>query len=286
MRLGDRLDGHLVQGHVDGVGRVAAARPEGESTVLEITAPPDLLRYVVEKGSIAVDGVSLTVAGAAPGRRSPSPSSPTRWPSRPSDRRPWGAPVNLEVDVVAKYVESLASALRAAPGGTRMTSSTAQFATVAEAIEEIRAGRMVVILDSEDRENEGDLVMAAQFATPEAINFMATHGARADLPGAHRGPLRPARPEARWCGATRRPTRTAFTEPIEARARHHDRHLGRRTARARSWWRSTRRPGPRTSSSPGTCSRCGPSRAACWSAPATPRRRSTSRASRGSSPPG
>ena len=57
-----------------------------------------------------------------------------------------------------------------------MTSSTARFATVAEAIEEIRAGRMVVILDSEDRENEGDLVMAAQFATPEAINFMATHG--------------------------------------------------------------------------------------------------------------
>ena len=57
-----------------------------------------------------------------------------------------------------------------------MTSSTARFATVADAIEEIRAGRMVVILDSEDRENEGDLVMAAQFATPEAINFMATHG--------------------------------------------------------------------------------------------------------------
>ena len=57
-----------------------------------------------------------------------------------------------------------------------MTSSTARFATVADAIEEIRAGRIVVILDSEDRENEGDLVMAAQFATPEAINFMATHG--------------------------------------------------------------------------------------------------------------
>ena len=56
------------------------------------------------------------------------------------------------------------------------TSKATDFATVTEAIEEIRAGRMVVILDSEDRENEGDLVMAAQFATPEAINFMATHG--------------------------------------------------------------------------------------------------------------
>jgi len=57
-----------------------------------------------------------------------------------------------------------------------MTSRAVQFAAVSEAIEEIRAGRMVVILDSEDRENEGDLVMAAQFATPEAVNFMATHG--------------------------------------------------------------------------------------------------------------
>ncbi len=56
------------------------------------------------------------------------------------------------------------------------TSKATDFATVTEAIEEIRAGRMVVILDSEDRENEGDLVMAAQYATPEAINFMATHG--------------------------------------------------------------------------------------------------------------
>ena len=97
-----------------------------------------------------------------------------------------------------------------------MTSTAVHFATIAEAIEEIRAGRMVVILDSEDRENEGDLVMAAQYATPEAINFMATHGrgliclalteARCDQLG-----LKPVvkRNEAR--------NATAFTEPIEAR---------------------------------------------------------------------
>ncbi len=97
-----------------------------------------------------------------------------------------------------------------------MTSTAVQFATIDEAIEEIRAGRMVVILDSEDRENEGDLVMAAQYATPEAINFMATHGrgliclalteARCDQLG-----LKPVvkRNEAR--------NATAFTEPIEAR---------------------------------------------------------------------
>ena len=97
-----------------------------------------------------------------------------------------------------------------------MTSSTARFATIAEAIEEIRAGRMVVILDSEDRENEGDLVMAAQFATPEAINFMATHG---------RGLICLSLTEERceqlglkpMVRRNETPNATAFTEPIEAR---------------------------------------------------------------------
>ena len=64
---------------------------------------------------------------------------------------------------------------------------TTPFATIEDAIEDIRAGRMVVVVDDEDRENEGDLVIAAQFATPEAINFMATHGPRADLPLPDRG---------------------------------------------------------------------------------------------------
>src|SRR3954447_24430854 len=62
LRAGDRLGGHMVQGHVDGTGTVAEVRDEGFARLVAIDAPPDLLRYVVEKGSIAVDGVSLTVA--------------------------------------------------------------------------------------------------------------------------------------------------------------------------------------------------------------------------------
>jgi len=116
MRLGDRLDGHLVQGHIDGVGRVSAARPEGESTVLDVAAPPRLLRYVVEKGSIAVDGVSLTVAG-----RSPEGFSVALIPHTIAvttlGPQAVGRDVNLEVDVVAKYVESLASPYAAPPRG-------------------------------------------------------------------------------------------------------------------------------------------------------------------------
>jgi riboflavin synthase len=106
MRLGDRLDGHMVQGHVDGVGRVRGTRGEGESTILEIAPPASLLRYIVEKGSIAVDGVSLTVAERLPDAFTvaliPHTMDVTTLGPGARDRA-----VNLEVDVVAKYVESL-----------------------------------------------------------------------------------------------------------------------------------------------------------------------------------
>jgi riboflavin synthase len=107
VRLGDRLDGHLVQGHVDGVGTVRAARAEGEGAVLEIAPPAGLLRYVVEKGSIAVDGVSLTVAARLPDAFTVAliPHTIALTTLGPGAV---GRAVNLEVDVVAKYVESLA----------------------------------------------------------------------------------------------------------------------------------------------------------------------------------
>jgi riboflavin synthase len=108
LRIGDRLDGHLVQGHVDGVGTVRAATPEGGSTVLEVSAPPDLLRYVVEKGSIAVDGVSLTVAGRSADAFTVA-LIPHTMAVTTLGPQALGRPVNLEVDVVAKYVESLAA---------------------------------------------------------------------------------------------------------------------------------------------------------------------------------
>jgi riboflavin synthase len=103
-----RLDGHIVQGHIDGVGRVRGIRPDGDSAVLEIEAPPALLRYIVEKGSITVDGVSLTVAGRLADAFTvaliPHTMSITTLGPQARDRT-----VNLEVDVVAKYVEALAA---------------------------------------------------------------------------------------------------------------------------------------------------------------------------------
>ncbi len=106
LALGARLGGHLVQGHVDGVGRVTARRQDGEAWWIEITPPPELMRYVVEKGSIAVDGVSLTVASVSAERFTvcliPHTCAVTTFGALDA-----GARVNLEVDVLAKYVERL-----------------------------------------------------------------------------------------------------------------------------------------------------------------------------------
>jgi riboflavin synthase len=106
MTLGGRLGGHLVQGHVDGVARVLDRAPVGDGEEVRIELPPDLDRYVVEKGSIAVDGVSLTVAGVGPGWFAVALVPHTLEVTTLGDRRP-GDPVQLEVDVVAKYVERL-----------------------------------------------------------------------------------------------------------------------------------------------------------------------------------
>jgi riboflavin synthase len=106
MRADGRFDGHIVQGHVDGVGELLELRRSGESAELSVAAPPDLERYLVEKGSIAVDGISLTVAGLRPRGFSvaliPYTLDDTNLRvARPGDR------VNLEIDVIAKYVERL-----------------------------------------------------------------------------------------------------------------------------------------------------------------------------------
>jgi riboflavin synthase len=106
LRASDRLGGHIVQGHVDGVGAVAAVKEDGFARVVTILAGPDVLRYVVEKGSIAVNGVSLTVA------RIDEEGFDVSLIPETLERTTLGAaaegtPVNLEVDVLAKYVEKL-----------------------------------------------------------------------------------------------------------------------------------------------------------------------------------
>jgi len=106
LRASDRLDGHIVQGHVDGVGEVTHVSADGFARCIQIEAPPDVIRYVVLKGSIAVNGVSLTVAGLD--ERSFTVSLIPETLERTNlGQVQASAKVNLEVDIVAKYVERL-----------------------------------------------------------------------------------------------------------------------------------------------------------------------------------
>ena len=138
VRLEDRLGGHLVQGHTDGTGTILSRVSHQDWDVVRISLPADLARYVVHKGSITVDGISLTVSALSDPAASPTAASPTSTISPPDGQQPhgpqsWfevslipetlkrttmgakqpGDEVNLEVDVIAKYVEKLMT------GGTR-----------------------------------------------------------------------------------------------------------------------------------------------------------------------
>jgi len=106
LAVSDRLGGHIVQGHIDGTGRITSIRPEGDCIIIRITSPKRLMPYIVEKGFMAVDGISLTVVkrGASSFTVSVIPYTieNTNLKGKMAGDR-----VNLEVDIVAKYVESL-----------------------------------------------------------------------------------------------------------------------------------------------------------------------------------
>jgi riboflavin synthase len=106
MKADGRFDGHVVQGHVDGVGRVREMAWLGESAEIAVEPPPELERYLVEKGSVAVDGISLTVWGIRGGAFSVALIPYTLQVTNLRDARK-GDLVNLEADVIAKYVERL-----------------------------------------------------------------------------------------------------------------------------------------------------------------------------------
>jgi len=138
LRLDGRLGGHLVQGHVDGTGTITGRSPAEHWEVVRISMPPGLLRYVVEKGSVAVDGISLTVSAASGGSSQPGGPGQSGEPAQPGGpsqsgepgqpgwievslipetlerttlgRKQAGETVNLEVDMIAKYVEKLLGA--------------------------------------------------------------------------------------------------------------------------------------------------------------------------------
>jgi riboflavin synthase len=119
LAAGARLGGHFVQGHVDGIGRVARLAPQGENWWLSVRVPDDLRRYIAEKGSIAIDGISLTVAGWHDGIVDVA-IIPFTYANTTVRSMAVGDALNLETDILAKYVESLLDA-RKQPAASRFT---------------------------------------------------------------------------------------------------------------------------------------------------------------------
>jgi riboflavin synthase len=120
LRVGDRLGGHIVQGHVDGVGRLEAIRPEGDWLLYRFRLPRALAAYLVEKGSIAIDGVSLTVFACRRATFTVALVPHTLAHSTLGERRP-GDRVNVEADVLLKHIAAMVGSRRR--GGRRSTSA-------------------------------------------------------------------------------------------------------------------------------------------------------------------
>jgi riboflavin synthase len=123
LAVGSRLGGHIVQGHVDATGRIAELRPDGEGLVVKIAAPVALMRYIVPKGFIAVNGISLTVVDVGADWFTVALVRFTRDHVALLDEGV-GSTVNLEVDVLAKYVESLLASHLGGTGGHAETGLT------------------------------------------------------------------------------------------------------------------------------------------------------------------
>ena len=123
MAVDGRFGGHIVSGHIDGTGTIAALRRDDNAVWYTVQAAPPLLRYIVEKGSITIDGISLTVADLEPDRFSVSVIPHTAAVTILGQKRP-GDIVNLETDIIGKYVEKL---LRPQPETTPQSGITREF---------------------------------------------------------------------------------------------------------------------------------------------------------------
>jgi riboflavin synthase len=122
LRMNDRLGGHFVTGHIDGIGRITRWERAGNDHVLDITAPPEVMRYIVHKGSVAVDGISLTVASVQR-RQFRIWIIPHTFEVTALRERKVGDAVNLEADLIGKYVERFIAARQPAPARPKRRSA-------------------------------------------------------------------------------------------------------------------------------------------------------------------
>ncbi len=281
-----RLGGHIVQGHVDGVGTIASRTPSEHWEAVDVSMPSELARYLVDKGSVTVDGVSLTVVEARADGFTvsliPETLARTTLGSRAAGRprQPRGRhPRQARREAARRSGDGREGRLMTEPQhvGVRMDS-------VERAVADIAAGKAVIVVDDESRENEGDLIFAASKATPELMAFTIRLQQRRDLRADAGHDARPARDPADDA-AQQGPDADGVHDLGRRARRRHDRHLGRRPRphRAGAGRLGHRAVGDHPSRD--TSSRCATATAASWPAAGTPRPRSTWRGSRGSPRP-
>ncbi len=249
LTLSARIGGHLVSGHVDGVCTLVERRAVGSSTGLTFSLPAPLARFVAETGSVAVSGVSLTV-NAVTARTFDVMVIPHTADVTSLGALAVGGEADLEVDLIARYVARLLErpaddtpshvrerrvvdeptqrkrdapmtphAPPVPPPHAGLTLDPRLLERVNDALGDIRAGRMIILVDDEDRENEGDLCMAAELVTADAINFMATHGRGLICLTLNEEQVsRLGLPMMQSAGRTGPALGTAFTVSIEARS--------------------------------------------------------------------
>ena len=220
LRLGDELGGHIVSGHVDGLAEILEVRPRATAPASRFRAPDALARFIAPKGSVALNGTSLTVnevEGASFGvniiphtlRAHHLGRGRRRATCEPRDRHA-GALRGAAGGVRRRETARPGLTVWRSRGGCaicprttdrmRMAELKSDFvdaiSSIEEIIEDARNGRMFILVDHEDRENEGDLVIPAQMCTPDAVNFMATHGRGLICLTLHRRAARRARAAA------------------------------------------------------------------------------------------
>ncbi|WP_030014062.1 3,4-dihydroxy-2-butanone-4-phosphate synthase [Curtobacterium sp. S6] len=229
LRADGRFDGHIVQGHVDGTGKILAIEDLPDWSIVRIAVPRDLAPYLAEKGSIAVDGISLTVTAVSAADEAQPWFEvgiiPTTLRATTLGAAHAGDPVNLETDAVAKYLararefdvitgEPEAIGLAVEPTVT-VEDSGKGLDTVDDAVRAIRAGGLAVVVDDEDRENEGDLIGAAALADPARLGFMVRHSS-----GVVCAPMTPERADALdlppMTNVNEDPKATAYTVTCDA----------------------------------------------------------------------
>ncbi len=126
LTLSSRLGGHIVSGHIDGVGRIVSFREEGNAILMKVAAERELLRHIVEKGSVALDGISLTVAEVTGKDFTVSLIPHTRESTNLGSKRA-GSPVNIETDVIGKYVEKLLAGAESSGSGAKRSTISREF---------------------------------------------------------------------------------------------------------------------------------------------------------------